>query len=1380
MNILYWNARGIANTSTQEALKDMCLQFKPCFVCLAEPMTDIKSVPSSYWRFLGLDLIGVNDRGDSPANLWLFAYIDVDDWNVQVVSQLDQHITISFKCQQVLCYISFVYASTAYVKRRVLWQSLLAHKQPSMPWMVVGDFNSVLGNHEVSGGNPPIRLSCEEFRSAIDGCDLIHVPVRGSLFTWAKTFRNPPRRVERRLDRSLCNASWISNWPSSNCHSHVRYASDHCPLIINFGDLTSRAPTSFRFLNVWCQHDGFANVVQEAWNSVPFSRNCTQTIINKLKATKKCLVEWNRNVFGNIHKAVLLASAELKDIQNKISQEGANLNALRAESEAYLKLSIAMRHQEVYWKQKSRQKWLQDGDRNTKFFHTAAKVKIAKARISCLVEGSTTITAPQEIEDCIVNFYKSLYSSAQSSEIVSSLISYVPHLVSDADNQMLLQVPSDEEVRAAVFGLDPSSAAGPDGFNGYFYHQCWSLVQRDVCKAVQEFFRLGVVHKHLNSNLVILLPKVKGACSVAQFRPIALSNFLFKIITKIISNRVSTIIAKLILPNQCGFIKGRNISSCITAVSECVNMLNKRSYGGNMCMVIDFIKAFDTIEWPFLFQVLGAFGFDSIFVGWIKAILESARLSFLVNGRVAGYFQCSRGVRQGDPLSPLLFILAEEALNRALHALVDHGSIKRMASTRNSIPPSHVMYADDMIIFCNASLPTVKTLMQLLDDYGAASGQFVNKTKSHIVLGDITQRRQQHLKEITGMNVLVLPFTYLGVPVFRGKPSLRYLLPLYDAILAKMDGWKGRLLSIAGRLQLVQSVIFNKLLYSFAVYKWPSSLLRKLEQAVRNFIWTGDCTKRKLVGPSIENMCKPYEEGGYGLRSLKAMNRAALVKTAWQMLVNDDALCSFVRTNVNLTSSGKRLKHCNSSLINGFKAATVIISSYAHWWVGSGTKIDFWHDQWLGGAMVDILRLPSMASISTKARVSDFLNRGTWCLPRSFKRAFPQVASQIDHVEIYNKGDSLIWTPSLTGDISFKSAYDVCRIHGGDFKWMSCVWCFYIPPRRSILFYRALQNRLPTEDNLRRCGMYLTSRCSMCKVASESVAHLFYECSFAKAIWAWVFNKFQHLVSFDGDFLAFVKHLLSQSMSSQVKELWIAAITAVFWGIWVQRNACKFENADSCTTRLCVAIGSWVQEAGLVAKGSMYNTVSDLMIIKNFRVQCRPPKAPKIVEVHWYPPLSGWIKCNTDGLSKNGIAACGGLFRDSSGHVCGLFVKKLGTGNAYFAEFSAVLIAVEQAALRGWNKVWFEMDSALTCLTFFKKSHAPPWQLRRRWEKCWAYLDSIEFRFSHVYREGNIPADILSNYALSFDVFKWWDDVIPEIQKAVSCNCIGAANYRFC
>jgi len=118
--------------------------------------------------------------------------------------------------------------------------------------------------------------------------------------------------------------------------------------------------------------------------------------------------------------------------------------------------------------------------------------------------------------------------------------------------------------------------------------------------------------------------------------------------------------------------------------------------------------------------------------------------------------------------------------------------------------------------------------------------------------------------------------------------------------------------------------------------------------------------------------------------------------------------------------------------------------------------------------------------------------------------------------------------------------------------------------------------------------------------------------------------------------------------------------------------------------------------------------------------------------------------------------------------------------SAYIAEFSAVEIAIEIAFARGWSKVWFEMDSYLTLLNFFNKEYIPPWKLRRRWEKSLQFLSSMEVRASHIYREGNVPADILSNVALTYDYFTWWSYAIPEIQSAVDDNMLGRPIYRFC
>ncbi|KAM7472576.1 hypothetical protein LguiA_010759 [Lonicera macranthoides] len=337
---------------------------------------------------------------------------------------------------------------------------------------------------------------------------------------------------------------------------------------------------------------------------------------------------------------------------------------------------------------------------------------------------------------------------------------------------------------------------------------------------------------------------------------------------------------------------------------------------------------------------------------------------------------------------------------------------------------------------------------------------------------------------------------------------------------------------------------------------------------------------------------------------------------------------------LGFTAKKRLVEEPRSSLVAGFRVVISVISAYVCWWVGHGDNIDFWHDRWLESAMKDLLHISEQVAKSLKAKVSDFIVQGQWCIPPCFKTAFPAIARQIEGV----------------------------------------------------------------------------------------------------------------------------------------RSLWLASIASIFWGLWIQKNALKFEDN---VERLIFGVISWVREAGFISKASMYNSVHDLMIIKKFGVPCLPRKAPKILEVKWHPPLRGWIKCNTDGFYKNGIAACGGLFRDWDASVYGVFAYNIGSGNAYVAEFMVVIIAVKMAHSKGWRKIWFEMDSTITLSNFFNRNYTPPWKLQRRWEACWSMLDDMEVRSSHIFREGNVLADILSNMALRHVFFVWWDSVIDDIKVAVSEDRLG-------
>lgn len=274
------------------------------------------------------------------------------------------------------------------------------------------------------------------------------------------------------------------------------------------------------------------------------------------------------------------------------------------------------------------------------------------------------------------------------------------------------------------------------------------------------------------------------------------------------------------------------------------------------------------------------FGFNDVFYSWIKYILSPTYLSITLNGAPKGYFNFKRCVRHGDPLSPFLFCLADDILSQSLSKLVRDGDLKRIKSNSKNSIPSHVLYAYDILIFCKANLSNIDSLTFVFTNYFHVSGQLVNPCKSSIFFGSICNAKVQTILNRTGFSRGSMPFNYLGVPLFKGKPKVSYFRPIADRILAKLSGWKGSNLSMAGRICLVKSVIKGILTHTILVYSWPVTLLTEIEKVARNFIWTTSIVKRKLCVAAWCKMCKLKSHGGLGFRSLLRLNEAASLKLA--------------------------------------------------------------------------------------------------------------------------------------------------------------------------------------------------------------------------------------------------------------------------------------------------------------------------------------------------------------------------------------------------------------------------------------------------------------------------------------------------------------------
>ncbi|KAK2638786.1 hypothetical protein Ddye_026581 [Dipteronia dyeriana] len=470
-----------------------------------------------------------------------------------------------------------------------------------------------------------------------------------------------------------------------------------------------------------------------------------------------------------------------------------------------------------------------------------------------------------------------------------------------------------------------------------------------------------------------------------------------------------------------------------------------------------------------------------------KKHLRSSRLSVFINGSPEIYFHCSRGVRQGDTLSPFLLDIAEDFLSKLLSRMVDFSQLLPISSPRGFSAPTHLLYADDVLIFYRGTVRNLKNIMSAFEVYGNISGKLVNWGKSSIYFGSAVSPSQiGRLQSLVGMQIGRLPFSYLGVPLFRGKPKKSVLQPIADKILSKFANWKEKALSLAGRTTLIKLVITGSFVHSFMIYKCPSSLLRLVNRKLRNFLWTGYCEETKLIRVAWGRCCNPYSQCGIGLKDLGLLNDSLLKKLTLKFLTSKCFSFLFMRERYLTQLRKSHGGYVTSSIWPSFHSHYSDLLKEGIWLIGENSHRDFWHDNWLGVPILELLGIPDYLATLLKARVSDFIYEGKWVLDDSFRVHFPNLCSRIDSVAISLITDSLVWAHSQDGQVSCNLAYSCMIRDSSQVTWWRDVWCHFISLSRSALTWRLLLNRLPTEDHLCRAGFHLASRCSVCGVSSES------------------------------------------------------------------------------------------------------------------------------------------------------------------------------------------------------------------------------------------------------------------------------------------------------
>lgn len=376
--------------------------------------------------------------------------------------------------------------------------------------------------------------------------------------------------------------------------------------------------------------------------------------------------------------------------------------------------------------------------------------------------------------------------------------------------------------------MPSNKAPGPDRYPAEFYRAAWPFINRDFTIAVQSFFIYGFLPMGVNATTLALIPKVQGAETLKDFWPISCCNILYKVISKVLANRLKVLLPELIEPNQCAFVKGRLLLENVLLATELVKNYHKDSIDPRSVLKLDISKAFDSVKWSFILDTLRAMNIPDQFVHWIHTCLSTAAFSVSVNGELEGFFPSTRGLRQGCALSPYLFVIAINVLSRLLNKAALAGKIG-FHPTCSEVNLTHLSFADDIMVFTNGVPASLRGIFTTLDEFAVISGLVINTAKSSIFMaGRLSQAFKEEVNRL-GIPVDTLPVRYLGLPLTTKSMSRADYEPLIDKIRSRFLSWSSRALSYAGRLQLINSVIVSITNFWCSVFRLPKSCLETIE-----------------------------------------------------------------------------------------------------------------------------------------------------------------------------------------------------------------------------------------------------------------------------------------------------------------------------------------------------------------------------------------------------------------------------------------------------------------------------------------------------------------------------------------------------------------------
>ena len=576
MRLLSWNCRGAGRPLTVRAIKAFTRKEGPDVLFMVE--TKIKASKVDCLRLvMGFNSSFCVDSIGSAGGLTFFWSLRVD---IEVVYSNNNCIAalVYSNPLESLWLLIGVYGPPYLAMRRKFWRLMEDIIEGfSEQWLMIGDLNSISSPSDKRGGSSSSWGSSKFFKTFVNNVGAIDLGFNGPWFTWSNR-RIGLANIRERLDRGLCNVDWQSMFPKANVRHPTTPNSDHNPILLDTHLETHGGSRPFRFVTMWVKNGSSVDVVQGAWD-IPVEGLQDFKFVKKCHRTKKDLISWNRSIFGFAKSRIRAIEDKLKLVQElEPTQE-----KLAIEATLSLELNDWLEREEIKWKQKSRELWLKEGDKNSKFFHLSTMIRHRRNFIAKIkLPNNQWIQARADIENYFSSQFRELFQSSQLT-ITSELDELFSPCISEAENNDLSRVSDFQEVGYVIWSMHPLKASGLVGLPSLFFKHYWPIVGDQIVAAVQSFFRFGSLLPQMNHTFITLIPKRIRACNFNQFRPISLCNFYYKIISKILVNRLRPLFPIIIEPTQTAFVPGRWITENVVLAQEIMHCFSQSKRKKRKC-----------------------------------------------------------------------------------------------------------------------------------------------------------------------------------------------------------------------------------------------------------------------------------------------------------------------------------------------------------------------------------------------------------------------------------------------------------------------------------------------------------------------------------------------------------------------------------------------------------------------------------------------------------------------------------------------------------------------------------------------------------------------------------------------------------------------------